>query len=80
MWLRIPEGKPIWQIKILQRESHYQNNDQNKTIQNKWKDIASRISLAENANWLHFKTGKSFLKALQIWQLVKTIHLCEMIV
>lgn len=33
MWLCIPEGKPIWQVKILQREIHSQNNDQNKTIQ-----------------------------------------------
>lgn len=40
MWLCIPEGKPIWQVKSLQRGSQYQSNGRNKTIQTRVKDMA----------------------------------------
>lgn len=40
MWLCIPEGKPIWQVKSLQRGSQYQSNGRNKTIPTRVKDMA----------------------------------------
>lgn len=56
MWLCIPEGKPIWQVKILWGESHYQSNEHNKT---KSEDMAEWIVLAETPNWQHFQTGNN---------------------
>lgn len=62
MWLHIPEGKPIWQVKILQRASHYQDNDQTKTIQTSVKTMHRESHWQENTNWLNFEIEKGFQK------------------
>lgn len=72
MWLCIPEGKPIWHVKILHRESHYQNNGQNITIQTNVKTSHSQ------SHWQKMIIGciffLNFKKHLSIWQSFKSIH------
>lgn len=62
MWLCIPEGKPIWHVKILHRESHYQNNGQNITIQTNVKTSHSQ------SHWQKMIIGCIFKTLQNIFQ------------
>lgn len=63
MWLCIPEGKPIWQVKSLQRgepipeqwtkQNHPDESKRHGRVKSHWQ---------ENLNWQDFKTGKRTFK------------------
>lgn len=63
MWLCIPEGKPIWQVKSLQRgepipeqwtkQNHPDESKRHGRVKSHWQG---------NLNWQDFKTGKRTFK------------------
>lgn len=66
VWLLIPEGKPIWQVKILERVVITRTMIKTKTIQTCGKTSHCESRWQNNANWLDFKTGKCFLAVGQV--------------
>lgn len=81
MWLCIPEGKPTWQVKILRRESHYQSNEQNKTIQTRVKTWQSESHWQKILIGSILKLEKSFFFSFFFKKILKfgshSIHLCK---
>lgn len=62
MWLCVPEGKPIWQVKILLKESRYQSDERKpkkkQNTQTRVKTWQSESQRNKLQNWQHFKPKK----------------------